>query len=157
MILLFLFSPYFWTNALFHIPSTFDPLGSFSRTADDYTQRHRMWSKNFHSHKKVRASGECLQKIKISKSLVAFSLTCTLLWPKGWPPEPLPLGSTDWYLIVLGQYKALLVGTWFYVVGIGWYWSVLGGIGSDQIVVSYPARWPFAFTLQCTGTSALII
>ena len=31
MILLFLFSLYFWTNALFHIASTFDPLGSFSR------------------------------------------------------------------------------------------------------------------------------
>ena len=31
MILLFLFSPYFWTNALFHIASTFDPLGPFSR------------------------------------------------------------------------------------------------------------------------------
>ena len=35
MILLFLFSLYFWINALFHIASTFDPLGSFSRTADD--------------------------------------------------------------------------------------------------------------------------
>ena len=33
MILLFLFSLYFWTNALFHIASTFDPLGPFSRTA----------------------------------------------------------------------------------------------------------------------------
>ena len=33
MILLFLFSLYFWIKALFHNASTFDPLGSFSRTA----------------------------------------------------------------------------------------------------------------------------
>ena len=33
MILLFLFSLYFWINALFHIASTFDLLGSSSRTA----------------------------------------------------------------------------------------------------------------------------
>ena len=36
MILLFLFSLYFWINALFHITSTFDPLRSFSRTAEVY-------------------------------------------------------------------------------------------------------------------------
>ena len=36
LILLFLFSLYFWTNALFHIASIFDPLGSFSRTAREY-------------------------------------------------------------------------------------------------------------------------
>ena len=33
MILLFLFSLSFWINALFHTTSTFDPLGSLSRTA----------------------------------------------------------------------------------------------------------------------------
>ena len=32
MILLFLFSLYFWINVLFHITSTFDPNGSLSRT-----------------------------------------------------------------------------------------------------------------------------
>ena len=32
MILLFLFSLYLWTNALFHITTTFDPFGSLPRT-----------------------------------------------------------------------------------------------------------------------------
>ena len=34
MILLFLFSLYFWIDALFHIASTFDLLGSISRTVN---------------------------------------------------------------------------------------------------------------------------
>ena len=42
-----------------------------------------------------------------------------------------------WYSMVLGQWKVVLVGTWWYWVIIGWYWfkhygtgSVLGGTGS---------------------------
>ena len=32
--------------------------------------------------------GNFFIKTKTSKSPVAFSLTCTLLWPERWPPEP---------------------------------------------------------------------
>ena len=33
-------------------------------------------------------------------------------------------GGTGWYLVVLGQYGVVLVGTWWYMVllGIKWYW-----------------------------------
>ena len=30
-------------------------------------------------------------------------------------------GGAGWYLVVLGQYKAVLVGTWWYWVNIDWY------------------------------------
>ena len=39
-------------------------------------------------------------------------------------------GSTGWYLVVLGQYGVVLVGTWWNWVSIGQYWLVLGGTGS---------------------------
>ena len=35
-------------------------------------------------------------------------------------------------MMVLGQYGAVLVVTWWYWVSIGWYWSVLDNIGSKQ-------------------------
>ena len=35
--------------------------------------------------------------------------------------------GTIWYLVVLGQYKAVLVGTWWYWVNITWYCLVLSG------------------------------
>ena len=34
--------------------------------------------------------------------------------------------------MVLGQYKAVLVGTWWYWVSIGRYWLVLDGTGSVE-------------------------
>ena len=39
-------------------------------------------------------------------------------------------GSTGWYSMVLGQYKAVLVGTWRYWVSMERYWLVLGDTGS---------------------------
>ena len=42
------------------------------------------------------------------------------------------LGGTDWYLIVLGWWRAVPVVTWWYWVSIGWYWSVLGDTGSKD-------------------------
>ena len=33
-------------------------------------------------------------------------------------------------LVILGRYRALLVGTWWYWVSIGRYWLILGGTGS---------------------------
>ena len=30
-------------------------------------------------------------------------------------------GGAGWYLVVLGQYKAVLVGIWWYWVSINWY------------------------------------
>ena len=38
----------------------------------------------------------------------------------------------DTYMMVLGQYRAVLVGTWWYWVSRGRYWSVLGGTGSEE-------------------------
>ena len=57
------------------------------------------------------------------------------------------IGGTDWYLVWLGQYEAVLVSTWLYLVSrrrhkfftwcylvsIGRHWSVLGGTWSEQI------------------------
>ena len=40
--------------------------------------------------------------------------------------------GTNWYLIILGRYRAALVVTWWYWFSIGWYWSVLGDTGSKQ-------------------------
>ena len=37
---------------------------------------------------------------------------------------------TGWYLVVLDQYRAVLVGTCWYWVSMGLYWLVPGGIGS---------------------------
>ena len=39
-------------------------------------------------------------------------------------------GGTGWYLVVLGQYEAVLVGTWWYLVIITWFCVVLSGTGS---------------------------
>ena len=39
-------------------------------------------------------------------------------------------GGTGWYLVVLGQWEAVLVGTWWYWVSRRRYWLVLGGTGS---------------------------
>ena len=36
---------------------------------------------------------------------------------------------TGWYLVVLGQYGAVLVGTWWYWVSITWYCLVSSGTG----------------------------
>ena len=38
--------------------------------------------------------------------------------------------GTGWYLVVLGQWEAVLVGTWWYWVSRRRYWLVLGGTGS---------------------------
>ena len=37
-------------------------------------------------------------------------------------------GGTGWYFVVLGQYRAVLVGTWYYWVIKGQCWVVLGFI-----------------------------
>ena len=38
-------------------------------------------------------------------------------------------GGTGWYVVVLGQYGAVLAGTWRYWVSITWYCLVLSGTG----------------------------
>ena len=37
---------------------------------------------------------------------------------------------TGWFLVVLGQYRVVLVDTFCYWVITGWYWMVLGATGS---------------------------
>ena len=51
-------------------------------------------------------------------------------------------GGTGWYLVVLGQYVALLVGTWWHWIRIRRYWlihdvtgSVYGGTGWYLVVL----------------------
>ena len=41
-------------------------------------------------------------------------------------------GGTGWYLMVLGQYEAVLVGTWWYWVTMEQYWLIYDGIWSVQ-------------------------
>ena len=41
-------------------------------------------------------------------------------------------GGTGWYLMVLGQYGAVLVGTWWYWVGMEQYWLIHDGTGSVE-------------------------
>ena len=39
-------------------------------------------------------------------------------------------GGTGWYwLVILGQYEAVMVGTWWYWVSLGRYFLVLGDTG----------------------------
>ena len=40
------------------------------------------------------------------------------------------LGVTGWYLVVQGQYRAILVGTWWNWDSVERYWPALGGTGS---------------------------
>ena len=40
------------------------------------------------------------------------------------------LGQCRAVLVILGQYGAVLAGTWWYLVSVGCYWLVLGGTGS---------------------------
>ena len=42
-------------------------------------------------------------------------------------------GSTGWYLVVLGQYGAVLVDRLWYMVSRRQYWIVVGGVGSDTV------------------------
>ena len=44
------------------------------------------------------------------------------------------LGIAGWYLVALGQYRAVMVGTWWYWVIEGQYWAVLGFILESLIV-----------------------
>ena len=46
-------------------------------------------------------------------------------------------GATGEYLVVLGQYKAVLVGTYWYWVSLTWYWvsSTWGIREKDRMIV----------------------
>ena len=41
-------------------------------------------------------------------------------------------GGIGWYLMLLGQYEAVLVGTWWYWVTMEQYWLIYDGIWSVQ-------------------------
>ena len=41
-------------------------------------------------------------------------------------------GVTGWYLVVPGQYGAVLVGTWWYWVSMERYWLIHDGTGSVE-------------------------
>ena len=39
-------------------------------------------------------------------------------------------GSTGWFVVILGQYEAILVGIWWCLVRRGRYWLIYDGTGS---------------------------
>ena len=41
-------------------------------------------------------------------------------------------GGTVWYLVVLGQYRLVLVDTWWYWVSMKRYWLIFDGTGSVE-------------------------
>ena len=41
-------------------------------------------------------------------------------------------GSTGWYLVVLGQYRSVLIDTWWYWVNMERYWLIYDGTGSAE-------------------------
>ena len=41
-------------------------------------------------------------------------------------------GGPGWCLVILGQYGAVVVGTWWHWASIGWYWLIYDGTGSVQ-------------------------
>ena len=46
------------------------------------------------------------------------------------PNEMMNYSDNGWYSMVLGQYMAVLSGTWWYWVILSWYCLILGGAGS---------------------------
>ena len=48
------------------------------------------------------------------------------------PVTNMRYGVTEWYLVILGQYRVVLVDICWYWVSTGRYWLVLGGIGSVE-------------------------
>ena len=41
-------------------------------------------------------------------------------------------GGTGWYLVVLGQYRSVLIDTWYYCVTMERYWLIYDGTGSAE-------------------------
>ena len=41
-------------------------------------------------------------------------------------------GGTGWYLVVLGQYRLVLIDTWWYWVNMERYWLIYDGTGSVE-------------------------
>ena len=41
-------------------------------------------------------------------------------------------GGTGWYLVVLGQYRLVLIDTWWYWVNMERYWLIYDGTGSAE-------------------------
>ena len=41
-------------------------------------------------------------------------------------------GGTGWYLVVLGQYRSVLIDTWWYWVNMERYWLIYDGTGSAE-------------------------
>ena len=41
-------------------------------------------------------------------------------------------GGSGWYLVVLGQYRLVLIDTWWYWVNMERYWLIYNGTGSAE-------------------------
>ena len=48
--------------------------------------------------------------------------------------QGLSMRGTGWYLVVLGQYRSVLVDTWWYWVSMEWYLLIYDGTGSIEDV-----------------------
>ena len=42
-------------------------------------------------------------------------------------------GGTGWYLVVLGQYRSVLIDTWWYWVNMERYWLIYVGTSSAEV------------------------
>ena len=41
-------------------------------------------------------------------------------------------GGTGWYFVVLGQYRSVLIDTWWYCFNMEQYWLIYNGTGSVE-------------------------
>ena len=46
--------------------------------------------------------------------------------------QGLSMRGTGWYLVVLGQYRSVLVDTWWFWVSMEWYWLIYDDTGSVE-------------------------
>ena len=46
-------------------------------------------------------------------------------------------GGTGWYLVILGQYRSVLIDTWWYWVNMERYWLIYDGTGSAEGGTAY--------------------
>ena len=71
----------------------------------------------------------CIDVQDLQGTVVASLAQCSGDWlvlGGTWPV----LGGTGWFVVVMGQYGAVLVGTWWYWVSIEQCWLVCGSNGS---------------------------
>ena len=79
----------------------------------------------------------------LKDGILCFVAFLDVFSTKKWLPKPPKKirsvsGSTGWFVVAMGQYGAVLVGTWWYWASIkgcaGWYVMVLGQHGTGSFL-----------------------